>query len=103
MSNAHPLDNALVDELDEWTRAIYLEVPSAQIVLFQAYFELFEGLGIVRTLSVRRSLICILTTRDCTAECFRVLSALHSEIPWRQITRPEEAVRELYLGYFGKQ
>ena len=96
-------DTALVDNLDEWTRAIYLEVPSAKIVLFQAYFELFEGLGIVRTLSVRRSLVCVLTTRDCLQDCFRVLSALRPEIPWRQVARPEEAVQQLYLGYFGKQ
>ena len=92
----------LVDALDEITRAIYLEVPSAQVVQFQAFFEIFEGVGIVRTLSIRKSLICILTTADCLAECFRVLDALSAHIPWRQVARPEEATQQLYLGYFGK-
>ncbi|NDC37925.1 MAG: DUF4911 domain-containing protein [Proteobacteria bacterium] len=92
----------LVDPLDDMTRVIYLEVPSAQIVQFQAFFEIFEGVGIVRTLSVRKSLVCILTTADCLAECFRILAALAATIPWRQVVRPEEATKELYLGYFGR-
>ncbi len=91
-----------VDSLDEITRAIYLEVPSAQVVLFQAFFELFEGVGIVRTLSIRKSLICILTTKDQLEECFRILQALTPLIQSRQIARPEEATQQLYLGYFGK-
>lgn len=92
----------LVDSLDEITRAIYLEVPSAQVVMFQAFFEIFEGVGIVRTLSIRKSLICVLTTADCLAECFRILKALSNAIQWRQVVRPEEATQQLYLGYFGK-
>jgi hypothetical protein len=97
-----PDSAAMVDTLDEYIRAIYLQVPSAQVVLFQAFFELFEGVGIIRTLSIRKSLICILTTRDCLDECFRILNALSSQLQWRQVERPEEATQQLYLGYFGK-
>ena len=103
MSEIQTINPALVDALDEMTRAIYLEVPSAEVVLFQAFFELFEGVGIVRTLSIRKSLICILTTINFVEECSRILSSLQGEIQWRQVLRPEEAAQQLYLGYFGKQ
>ena len=96
-------DLALVDSLDEITRVIYLEIPSAQLVFFQATFELFEGIGIVRTLSIRKSLVCVITTADCLPECWRILEAVRETVPWRQVERPEEAQRELYLGYFGRK
>ena len=94
--------SALLDQIDDFTTAIYLEVPGSKVVLFQAYFELFEGLGLVRTLSIKRSLVCILTTPDLTSTCLEVLSAIQERVPWRMVARPPEAEAQLYIGYFAK-
>jgi hypothetical protein len=93
----------LFDRIDDFTTAIYLEVPGSKVVLFQAYFELFEGLGLVRTLSIQRSLVCILTTPDLAPTCLEVLHAIQDTVPWRIVERPAEAEAQLYIGYFAKR
>lgn len=87
------------DKLDEHTYAIYLEVPGPAIVLLQGIFELYEGLGIVRTLSVQHSLVCILTVPDMYEDCARVLNAIQNIVPWKTAPVPEKEIRELYHGY----
>lgn len=95
------------DKLDDQTVAIYLEIPGSKIVELQGYFELYEGIGIVRTLSVKKSLVCILTTVDMQNDCIELLNALRNNngdnnIPWRAVARPDEETRELYHGYSKK-
>ena len=99
-SQRSPADG--VDYVDSETVAIYLEVPGSKIVLLQGYFELYEGVGIVRTVDVRRSLLCILTTPSMVDDCLAVLDAISEQIPWRPAPLPEQADRERYLGYFKK-
>jgi hypothetical protein len=89
-----------IESPDEYSRVVYLEVPGAKVVLLQAYFELYEGLGVVRTLDIRTSLVCIVTTASQLDECLRALEALRPEIGWRTVPLPSEAERERYLGYF---
>jgi len=88
------------DIIDAGTWAYYLAVPSEKVVLLQALFELYEGLGTVRTLNLRKSLVCVLTTPTVGADCRRALEAIRLLIPWQPVARPEEAERQLYLGYF---
>ena len=88
------------DFIDTGTCAFYLVVPSENVVLLQAFFELYEGLGVVRTLNLRKSLVCILTTPSVVNDCRAALEAIRSMIPWTSVPRPEEADRQLYLGYF---
>lgn len=90
------------DVIDEGTRALYLEVPGEKVVILQALVESYEGLGLVRTLNIRKSLICILTTPSMLDACLEMLHALRPEIGWRFIDRPKEAEEQLYLGYFKK-
>ncbi len=92
----------LVDQLDDQTQAIYLQVPGEDVVKLQAFFEQYEGLGIVRTLSIKKSLIAIITTPSMLNDCFRLLEDLKEQIPWTQLPRPEEAVEQLLMGYFKK-
>lgn len=93
------------DRLDEQTCALYLEVPGSKIVELQAHFELYEGMGIVRTLSVKKSLVCVLTTNDMLNDCIELLNALRnnndfeSNIPWRTAPKPDQETRALYHGY----
>jgi len=97
----------IADKLDDHIVALYLEVPGSQIVELQAHFELYEGLGIVRTLSVRMSLVCILTTLDMQNDCIELLHSLRDNaqgdsIRWRAAPRPDEETRALYHGYSKK-
>ncbi|MBN8550457.1 MAG: DUF4911 domain-containing protein [Deltaproteobacteria bacterium] len=90
------------DYIDEGTVALYLEVPGEKVVLLQALVESHEGVGIVRTLNIRKSLVCVLTTPTMFEACVDLLNGLQAEIGWRFIGRPKEAEEQLYLGYFKK-
>ena len=90
------------DSIDEGTVALYLEVPGEKVVMLQALVESHEGVGLVRTLNIRKSRICILTTPSMLDTCLNLLNALQAEIGWRFIDRPQEAEDQLYLGYFKK-
>src|SRR5437868_180480 len=101
-SSSQSLQNEGVDRLDSETFAIYLEVPGSKVVLLQAFFEHYEGVGVVRTLDIRRSLVCILTTPAMLDEALRVLDAAHEELGWRFAPLPAAEDRERYRGYFKK-
>lgn len=96
------LSDRSIDKLDEHCLAIYLEIPGSQIVVLQAYFDHYESVGIVRTLSVAKSLVCILTTPSMLKDCFAILNAIRDTVAWRFTDKPCEAERELYHGYFRK-
>lgn len=89
-----------LEVLDQEAVVLYLEVPASKVVLLQAYFELYEGVGVVRTLNIRTSLICILTTNSMLNDTLRVLEAIQAATLWKFAPRPSEAERERYLGYF---
>jgi hypothetical protein len=99
MTEIAPIE-LLPDVIDAGTWAYYLSVPSEKVVLLQALFELYEGLGVVRTLNLRKSLVCVLTTPLVGEDCRRALEAMRALVPWQSVARPEEAERQLYLGYF---
>lgn len=69
-------------QLDADTVAFYLEVPRSQMVLLQAYFELHDGVGMVRTLEGERPLACILTTPSMKEDCIGVLEAIKQHVAW---------------------
>lgn len=79
-----------VEKLDEQTYVIYLEVPPSQVVLLQGLFELYEGLGTVRTLDIPRSLVCILTTPSFIEDCIDVLEAIEYTVKCRVVPRPKD-------------
>ena len=97
-----PEFQASLDKLDNECLALYLEVPGSQIVLLQAYFELHEGVAITRTISVARSLICLLTTPSMLNDCLAILASIRHNIEWRFVQKPSEADRELFHGYSRK-
>jgi hypothetical protein len=71
--------------LDEQTVAFYFEVPRSQIVLLQAYFELYEGVGTVTTIEGERALVCVLTTPSMQEDCIGVLQAIKGQVAWRPV------------------
>ena len=69
-------------ELDPGLLAFYLEVPRHQIVLLQAFFELYDGVGTVRTLEGDKSVVSLLTTPAQQADCINVLNAIREHVEW---------------------
>jgi hypothetical protein len=68
--------------IDPYTVAFYLEVPRSHIVLLQAYFELHEGMGTVRTLNKERGTVCVLTTPSLVSDCIEILYAIRDHVAW---------------------
>ena len=89
-------------KLDDHAYVLYLQVPSAQLVALQAYLESYEGVGLVRTLDIRRSLVCILTTPGMLTPCMELLEKLREEIGWQAAALPGDMEAERFLGYFKK-
>jgi len=88
------------EKLDDHTYGIFLEVPGSKVVHLQAYFEIHEGVGTVRTMDIRRSLVCILTTTDMLDDCIAILTAIRKNVPWRDVSCPDDVDRDRVLGYF---
>ena len=83
--------------LDDHTIALFIEVPVSKVVLFQAYFDIYEGVATVRTLNPAESLICILTTPDMLNWCQRVLVALQPTLEWRTCSKDAELIKTTYF------
>jgi len=88
------------DKLDDATVAYTLEVPASSIVLIQALFETYEGIAVVRTINVKRSLISVITTPELSATCAEIIHDLAPLVPWRSVPHPEGADVERKLGDF---
>lgn len=88
-----------VEYVDDQTAALYLELPGSKVVLLQSAFELAECAGVVRTIDIRNSKVCIITTPTMLAEVFEILNGLKAamppiiqkrgQIPWRLIPKSE--------------
>ena len=89
--------------LDSEAIALYLEIPGRKVVELQAYFDLYEGLGVVRTIDIQNSLVCIITTPTMLEKCSAALNALRETIPWRSIPQPKSVAEEDFLGYSSKK
>ena len=86
-----PLEVAFKD-LDEFTSVLYLEVPKNSVVILQVFFELYDGVAAVRTVTHQQQkgaanggIVCILTTPGKKSACLGVLHALRSRVPWRVV------------------
>ncbi len=88
-----------VDQVDEYTCFLYLEIPGSQVVIFQALFECYEGVAIARTLNLKRSLVCLVTTVSMVDDCLKILQEAKDVFSWRFAPKPTEEERRLYLGY----
>ncbi|NLF24173.1 MAG: DUF4911 domain-containing protein [Deltaproteobacteria bacterium] len=90
-------------ELDSHTSVVFLHVPAAKLVVLQALFETYEGLGLVRTLDMRRGLISILAAPDMQQDCTALLKAVWEQTGWRNAAVPDALERDLLFGYFKKE
>lgn len=68
--------NWIAEETDEVCRTVVVELPAKNVVKLQAYFDLTENLGALRTISVEQGRIAILTTSDLLQDCYSLLDSL---------------------------
>jgi hypothetical protein len=74
-----------VEETDSICRTIYVQLPAKNVVKLQAYFDLSENLGSLRTISVADGCIAILTTADLLPDCYSLLDSLADSLGIRQV------------------
>ena len=79
--SAEELQNSATP-LDPIAVAFYLRVPRSHVVLLQTYFELYDGVGTVRTLRGSDQIVSILTTTTQSQDCIQVLEAVRGEVHW---------------------
>jgi len=77
-----------VVELDQFARAIFLEIPPSEVVLLQAIFESYEGVATVRTIDLKRSLVCLVTTVGLLETTIEVLRGVATLLNWRAVPAP---------------
>lgn len=76
---------------------LFLEAPTHAIVILQAIFESYEGIGLVRTMDSKKGILTILSTVDTFDEVTRVLASLQETIPWRYCSDLSDGRREQYI------
>jgi hypothetical protein len=69
--------------LDDRSAALFVKVPTENVILFQAFIELYDGVAAVRTVDRMNSILCLLTTLDFLEDCRAILDALQPELGWR--------------------
>jgi len=77
--------------VDPETVAFYLQVPRSQVILIQAYFELYDGVGTVRTTQGEEPVVCVLTPKAQQEDCMSVLEAIRSQVHWEIAPPPTRA------------
>jgi hypothetical protein len=68
--------------------AFYLEVPRSHVVLITVFFELYDGVGTVRTLDKEGAVVCVLTTPSQVQYCIGVLNAIREHVAWVPCSEP---------------
>ncbi len=75
-------------QLDDHAGVIMLRVPSKEVVWLQAFFELSEGLGAVRTYNVRENKVLILLSKDSYDDALALLSSIKELVDWEFLDEP---------------
>jgi hypothetical protein len=73
-------------QLDPSLWAFYLRVPRSQVVLLQTYFELYDGIGTVRTITGTEPILCVMTSSDLIEDCIGALVAIRHDVEWEITT-----------------
>lgn len=69
---------------------IYLELPPADIAFVKFILESYEGVGVMRTIDRTKALVVLMIAADFLDDARAILASLRSEVPWREVERPDE-------------
>lgn len=86
-------------QLDEFAIAIFLKLPASKVAFLQSLLETYEGLGTVRTLDVKNSLIAVITTTSQLATCEEVLNQIKPQVSWSYATEINPDKKNEYFGF----
>lgn len=91
-----------VIQLDKLTKAIYFYTPRYNIVYLQGVIELYEGLATLRTIDIKQSLMCLITTNEQMGTALEMMEENREEINWRPAVRSDISDSD-YLYAYGKK
>lgn len=89
-------------KLDDNTYAFYFYVPRHEIVYLQSIIELYEGLGTLRTIDIKKNLMCLITTTEQVKSVKEMLNANKSEINFR-VAKKSDISEYDYLESYGSK
>lgn len=89
-------------KLDKLTYAVYFYVPRHQIVYLQSIIELYEGLATLRTINIKKNLMCLITTAEQVNHTKEMLSNVSSEINFREAQKSDISEYD-YLDSYGSK
>ena len=87
-----------VKRLDDSTYGIFLSLDKDYVVLLQGFLETYEGIGTIRSLSKKDSLVCIITTNSMLDDCIEFLNAIKDQIKWKAFLDFDIISNEIILG-----
>lgn len=76
---------------------VFLKLPPENIAFLKFILESYEGLGIIRTLSVKRGEVVILSPTDSFTPLQELLEDLEPELKHHQIPPPQESISADWL------
>ena len=95
--------NPAFEQIDAETIVVPLEVPGASVVLLQTFFELYEGIGAVRTIDIKESIVYIITTPSMLPNCIKALEAMQAHVPWRYAQGVSKETQEALFNFNPKR
>lgn len=76
---------------------IYLETPPEHIAYVKFIFESYEEVGIIRTVDRKKAIIVLLAMSDFLTIARKILDSLKSEIPLREVARPDDTNDDWFM------
>ncbi len=86
-------------QLDEFAIALFVKLPASKVAFLQSLLETYEGLGTVRTLDVKNSLIAVITTTLQLATCEELLNSVKPIVSWSYAQELEDQTKQEYFGF----
>ncbi len=69
---------------------IFLEIRTEDIAYIKFILESYEGVGIVRTVDQKKSIVVLLVASDFKATAQFILGSLRKEVPLTEVPRPPD-------------
>ena len=82
---------------------IYLEIAPEHIAYIKFIFESYEEVGIIRTVERKKAIIVLLAMRDFLDAARKILESLKQDIPFAEISRPDDMTDDWFMAELAKE